>query len=60
MKEYWIVDPDKRKVIVYLFEGDQGVNIYGFTEKIPVFISDGKCEIDFAKIDEYVKFLYDK
>lgn len=57
VREYWIVDPDKRKVIVYLFGNEPDVNIYGFRDKIPVSISDGVCEIDFAEIDDYVKFL---
>lgn len=60
VKEYWIVDPDKKKVIVYLFGEEPDVNIYGFTDKIPVSISDGICEINFAKINDYVKFLYGK
>lgn len=60
VKEYWIIDPDKKKVIVYLFGNDPDVNIYGFTDKIPVAISGGVCEIDFARINDYVKFLYDR
>lgn len=57
VREYWIVDPDKKKVIVYLFGEEPDVNIYGFTDKIPVSISKGVCEIDFAKINDYVSFL---
>lgn len=58
VKEYWIIDPDKKKIIVYLFGNDPDVNIYGFADRIPVSISKGVCEIDFAKINDYVKFLY--
>lgn len=59
VREYWIVDPDKRKVIVYLFGEEPDVNIYGFTDTVPVSISDGLCGIDFAKINDYVSFLYE-
>lgn len=60
VREYWIVDPDKKKVIVYIYGDDPDINIYGFTDMIPVSISNGGCQIDFEKIGNYVKFLYDK
>ena len=52
VKEYWIVDPDKKKVLVYYFEEDKMPETYGFEDKIPVNISRGKCAIDFRKIAE--------
>ncbi len=42
VKEYWMVDPDKQKVIVHTFGDDQDINIYGFKDKIPVSISEVK------------------
>lgn len=53
VREYWIIDPKDRKVIVYQFaqeEGEDTVSIYGFQDKIPVGIYHGALEIDFAKI----------
>lgn len=50
VKEYWIVDPDKKKVLVYYFEEDKMPESYSFDDKIPVHISKGKCVIDFAEI----------
>lgn len=50
VKEYWIVDPDKKKVIVYFFEEDKMPESYGFDDRIPVHISNGKCAIDFSEI----------
>lgn len=47
VREYWIVDPDKRKVIVYDFESDINVRLYDFTQEVPVEIFGGKCKIDF-------------
>lgn len=59
VREYWVVDPDRKVVIVYDFESEEYPMIYGFDAKIPVGIFDHKCEVDFAEIYEYVKFLYD-
>lgn len=59
VREYWIVDPDKKKVIVYDFENDDYPVIYGFDTKIPVSIFDKTCSIDFGTIKEYIAFLYE-
>lgn len=50
VREYWIVDPDEEKVFVYDFENELILKQYGFTDKVPVGLSKGKCEIDFGKI----------
>ena len=50
VKEYWIVNPKKEKVTVYDFEHDDLDHQYSFDDKVPVGISEGKCEIDFGKI----------
>lgn len=48
VREYWIVDPEKEKVMVYLFDcGD--ASMYDFTDEIPVGIYDGDLKI---KIEE--------
>lgn len=60
VREYWIVDPDKKKVVVYDLENDELPAVYGFEAKIPVRIFGGECEIDFAGIYEYIRFLYEK
>lgn len=60
VREYWVVDPDRRKVIVYDFENDMDVAVYGFENKVPVRIFGGECEVDFREIYEYVAFLYEK
>ena len=52
VKEYWIVDPDKKRVLVYYFEEDKMPETYRFDDKIPVGISGGKCTIDFGKVAE--------
>ncbi len=58
VREYWLVDPDKKRVVVYLFEeNDICPASSSFTNKIPVAIFDGKCQIDFAEISEYISVI---
>lgn len=52
VKEYWVVDPEDRKVWVFFFEEDVLPTTYSFEDEIPVRISDGKCVIDFKKITD--------
>ena len=61
VREYWMVDPEKRKVLVNLFEKTEGEyrsRVYNFDEKIPVGISGGECRIDFAPILRELQELY--
>ncbi|MBR0173446.1 MAG: Uma2 family endonuclease [Lachnospiraceae bacterium] len=60
VKEYWIVDPEKEKVIVYRFgeEEDYDISLYGFTDKVGVGIFDNRCKVDFAAIKKYLKRVY--
>ena len=60
VREYWIVDPDKKQVVVYDFQKEDYPVIYGFGGEIPVGIFDGECRVDFAEIYEYIRFLYEK
>ena len=51
VREYWIVDPQKRTVTVHYFEAeDYDPEKYRFDEKIPVHISGGTCTIDFSRV----------
>ena len=62
VREYWMVDPEQRQVIVYLFEEQQIYSqmIYDFGEQVPVGIFDGECQVDFEEIYEEVRYLYEK
>lgn len=55
VREYWIVDPEKMKIIVYDLEHDDFPTLFTFQDTVPVLISDGKCRVDFARIRERVK-----
>ena len=60
VSEYWIIDPDKKKVVVYDFAHEEFPTVYGFDSKIPVGIFDGECVIDFTEIYQYISFLYEQ
>lgn len=46
VREYWIVDTDERRVIVYDFEQHpNAVELYDWTDEIPVRIYGGKLKI---------------
>ncbi|MCR5543292.1 MAG: Uma2 family endonuclease [Eubacterium sp.] len=59
VREYWIVVPDEKKVIVYNFEKSSEFIEYTFDDKVPVAIWDNKCEVDFKEIYDKISFLYD-
>ncbi|MBR3279305.1 MAG: Uma2 family endonuclease, partial [Lachnospiraceae bacterium] len=52
VKEYWIVDPDHSTVLVYDLRSDDFYpEKYDFDSVIPIHISDGKCSIDFSRVN---------
>ena len=55
VKEYWLIDPRKQTVIVYLFYQDDDISAYTFDDTIPVSISDGLCEVCFAPIKVWIE-----
>ena len=58
VREYWIIDYKEKKVIVYDIENDALPQIYGFRDKVPVAIFDGRCQVDFAEIDDTLEFYF--
>ena len=50
VREYWIIDPDRKKVVVYDFERDELPVSYTFDDTVPLRISEGKCRVDFSVI----------
>ena len=59
VKEYWIVDPKKKRILVYRFEETDIPQMYGFDMKVPVSVLSGECEVDFKQIYEQIGFLYE-
>ncbi len=58
VREYWLVDPEKRTIIVYDFSAEVCPAIYGFRDKIPVGIYGGSLIVDFSEIDDYLEQVY--
>lgn len=57
VKEYWIVDPEKRAVLVYdLQHEDYYPSKYGFEDTIPIRLSGGTCNIDFSRVLEKIGY----
>ena len=59
VREYWMVDPKKRQIIVYDLEHAEFPVIYGEDAVVPVGIWDGRCSVDFGQIFSYAGFLYE-
>ena len=57
VKEYWMIDPDKKKVIVYEFEKESYPMVYGMDGQIPVGIYEGKLFIDMILIRDMISDL---
>ena len=54
VREYWIVDQKRKKIVCYWFEGEDApeITMFSFSDKVPVRIYGGKLQIDFAEITE--------
>lgn len=60
VREYWMIDPEALKVIVYRSMPDYLLpEIYTFQDKVPVGIWEGKFAVDFKAIYDDMGFLYD-
>ncbi len=60
VREYWMIDPDKKKVMIYDFKHDNYPVITGFDTVVPVAVLDDECKIDFRALYDYIRFLYEK
>ncbi|MBR6473670.1 MAG: Uma2 family endonuclease [Firmicutes bacterium] len=59
-REVWIVDPDKKTVTVYDFRDEDWPDIYTFDDSVPVAISEGKCSVDFRKVEKKIGWMFRK
>ncbi|MCD7957330.1 MAG: Uma2 family endonuclease [Lachnospiraceae bacterium] len=58
VREYWMIDPDYKRIYVYEFEKSEAYKIYDFKDMVPVGIYGGDCVVDFAQIYEEIRILY--
>ncbi len=54
VKEYWMIDPYKRKVIIYQFELEMYPTVCGIEGKIPVGLYEGNLIIDMDIVKEMI------
>lgn len=59
VREYWLVDPDRKRVVAYDLENRECPVAYSFEDAVPVRIFGGECVVDFREIYEYLEFLYE-
>ncbi len=57
VQEYWIVDPEYLKIIVYRLDEEKQFRVYSFHDTVPVGISDGSCSIDFQDVFDEIQDL---
>lgn len=50
VREYWILDPYKKQLLVFFFEGDIYAQIHDLTKPVSVNIYEGKLQIRFDHI----------
>lgn len=60
VREYWMIDPERKTVVVYDFENEEYPVIYGFDAEVPVRIWNGECQISFPELYEHIRFLYER
>ena len=58
VREYWMIDPDQRRVAVFDLEHLAFPVIYGFGDQIPVGIWNGECKIDLTDVCEILDDLF--
>ena len=59
VREYWMVDPEKKLIVQYDLEHLGIPAIYNFQSVIPVLIWDSACRIDLGEMDETIGFLWE-
>lgn len=57
VREYWVVNPQKERVMVYDFAHGKEKEEWTFDDEIPVNIFDREMKIDFADVSKALKFL---
>ncbi|MCI9169284.1 MAG: helix-turn-helix domain-containing protein [Dorea sp.] len=55
VKEYWMIDTQKEKVVAYCFEEEIFPALYGFDSEIPVRLFGGELKIDFSPLREVLR-----
>ena len=59
VREYWLIDTNKKQIIQYDLEHLAVPVIYSFSDEVPVLIWDGACRVDFKELYAATSFLWD-
>lgn len=54
VREYWILDPYKRVLVIHNFEKDDPPILCGLSEPMPIGIYNGDLMIDFSRINKII------
>ena len=54
MKEYWVIDPDRRLLIVYIGEEEGIPRLYPLQGDIGMNLFDGRLRIDLDEINDLI------
>ena len=54
VREYWILDPEQKTLLVYFFESEVCPVIYGLDEPVPVNIYNGELKIEFNNLVQWL------
>ena len=55
VREYWAIDPDRGKVIIYTLENEGIPVVHGIRGRIPAAIYDGELEIDMDRVAQIIQ-----
>ena len=59
VREYWIIDPEKKLLVQYDMEHMELPTVYNEKMELPVLIWDGACKIDLGEMYETISFLWE-
>ena len=54
VREYWIIDPEAKRIIVYLFDNSSNIELYTFSDSVPVHIYKNSPEPLFIRLADYI------
>lgn len=60
VREYWILDPYRRCIIIYNFEKGKILRLCGSDKKATIGIYDDRLEIDFQRMNNIIADYLDK
>lgn len=55
VREYWILQPKQKRLIVYDFEHEDYPIFYGPEDIVPISVLNNECKIDLSELFEYIE-----